>query len=104
MPLGVGKLKSLQTLSKIIIGGENDFSITQLKDLKNLSGSVSIKGLNKVKEATEAREANLSQKKLNELELEWSGSKKETDIKEVLDALKPYDGDLKKLGIVNYCG
>nr|GEX24975.1 hypothetical protein [Tanacetum cinerariifolium] len=104
MPLGVGKLKSLQTLSKIIIGGENDFSITQLKDLKNLSGSVSIRGLNNVKEATEAREANLSQKKLNELELKWSGSKKETDINEVLDALKPYDGDLKKLGIVNYCG
>nr|GEW94025.1 hypothetical protein [Tanacetum cinerariifolium] len=48
MPLGVGELKSLQTLSKIIIGRENDFSITQLKDLKNLSGSVSIKGLNKM--------------------------------------------------------
>ncbi|GJZ26846.1 NB-ARC domains-containing protein [Tanacetum coccineum] len=108
MPLGIGELKSLQTLSKIIIGGENDFSIAQLKELKNLRGSVSIKGLNKVKEATEAREANLSQKKLNELELEWSdesdGSGQQTDIKEVLDALKPYDGDLKKLGIVNYCG
>ncbi|GJR83963.1 NB-ARC domains-containing protein [Tanacetum coccineum] len=56
MPLGIGELKSLQTLSKIIIGGENDFSITQLKDLKNLRGSVSIKGLNKVKEANRARE------------------------------------------------
>ncbi|GKA64674.1 NBS-LRR resistance-like protein [Tanacetum coccineum] len=107
MPLGIGELKSLQTLSKIIIGGENDFSITQIKDLKNLRGSVSIKGLNKVKEATEAREANLSQLRLNELELEWSdvsdGSKKD-NVKEVLDALKPCDGDLKKLGIVNYCG
>ncbi|GKC42060.1 NB-ARC domains-containing protein, partial [Tanacetum coccineum] len=86
MPLGIGELKSLQTLSTIIIGGENptnssskiiiwgenDFSVTQLKDLKNLLWSVSIKGLNKVKEATEAREANLSQKKLNELELEWN--------------------------------
>ncbi|GKC13362.1 NB-ARC domains-containing protein [Tanacetum coccineum] len=108
MPLGIGELKSLQTLSKIIIGGENDFCITQLKDLKNLRGGVSIEGLNKVKEATEAREANLSQKKLNELELVWSdvsdGSVKETDIKDVLDALKPYDGDLKNLRIVNYCG
>nr|GEU80536.1 NBS-LRR resistance-like protein [Tanacetum cinerariifolium] len=109
MPLGMDELKSLQTLSKIIIGGENDFSITQLRELKNLRGSVSIKGLNKVKEATEAREANLSQKKLNELKLEWSddesdGSGQETDIKEVLDALKPCDGDLKKLEIVNYCG
>ncbi|GKA78672.1 NB-ARC domains-containing protein [Tanacetum coccineum] len=102
MPLGIGELKSLQTLSTIIIGGENDFSVTQLKDLKNLRGSVSIKGLNKVKEATEAREANLSQKKLNELELEWSDDVSETE--EVLDALKPYDGDLKKLVIIYYCG
>ncbi|GKD85025.1 NB-ARC domains-containing protein, partial [Tanacetum coccineum] len=93
--------KSLQ----IIIGGENYFSITQLKDLKNLRGSVSIKGTNKVKEATEAREANLSQKNLNGCWMErCDGSKKETDIREVLDALKPYDGDLKKLGIMNYCG
>ncbi|GKC14430.1 NBS-LRR resistance-like protein [Tanacetum coccineum] len=71
----------------------------------NLRGSVSIKGTNKVKEATEAREANLSQKNLNGCWMErCDGSKKETDIREVLDALKPYDGDLKKLGIMNYCG
>ncbi|GKC15433.1 NB-ARC domains-containing protein [Tanacetum coccineum] len=49
LPVGVAKLKSLQTLSKIIIGGENDFSITQLVDFQNLHGKVSIEGLEKVK-------------------------------------------------------
>ncbi|GJY57348.1 NB-ARC domains-containing protein [Tanacetum coccineum] len=108
MPLGVAKLKSLQTLSKIIIGGENDFSITQLKDFENLHGKVSIEGLEKVKNATEAREANLSQKRLTELEVEWSdvadASQKDTTENEVLGALKPYNDCLEKLGIVNYMG
>ncbi|GJU04439.1 NB-ARC domains-containing protein [Tanacetum coccineum] len=106
LPLGVDELKSLQTLSKIIIGGENDFSITKLKDFENLHGKVSIKGLDEVKNAAEAREANLSQKRLTELEVEWTdvsdGSRVETSDKEVLDVLKPDNDGLKKLEIVNY--
>ncbi|PWA77150.1 NB-ARC domains-containing protein [Artemisia annua] len=108
LPLGVAKLKSLQTLSKIIIGGENDFLITQLKEFENLCGKVSIQGLEKVKNATEAREADLSQKRLTELEVEWSdisdASQKDTTENDVLDALKPYNDCLKRLGIVNYLG
>ncbi|PWA73994.1 NBS-LRR resistance-like protein [Artemisia annua] len=108
LPLGVAKLKNLQTLSKIIIGGEIDFSITQLKDFENLHGKVSIEGLEKVKNATEARVANLSQKRLTEFELEWSdisdASRKDTTENDVLDALKPYNDGLEKLGIVNYLG
>ncbi|PWA57057.1 NB-ARC domains-containing protein [Artemisia annua] len=108
LPLGVAKLKSLQTLSKIIIGGENDFSITNLKDFENLHGKVSIEGLEKVKNATEAREADLSQKKLTELEVEWSdisdASQNDTTENDVLDALKPYNDCLKRLGIVKYLG
>ncbi|PWA45586.1 NB-ARC domains-containing protein [Artemisia annua] len=108
LPVGVAKLKSLQTLSKIIIGGENDFSITQLKDFENLHGKVSIQGLEKVQKAPEAREADLSQKRLTELKFEWSdvsyASRKETTDNDVLDALKPYNDCLKRLGIVNYLG
>ncbi|PWA87942.1 NBS-LRR resistance-like protein [Artemisia annua] len=108
LPLGVAKLKSLQTLSKIIIGGENDFSITQITDFENLCGKVSIKGLEKVENAMEAREADLSQKRLTELEVEWSGvsdaSRKDTTENDVLDALKPYNDCLKRLGILNYLG
>nr|GEV32203.1 putative disease resistance RPP13-like protein 1 [Tanacetum cinerariifolium] len=59
MPLGIGELKILQTLSKIIIGGDNGFAITELKGLKNLRGDVSIKGQEKVENAMHAREAHI---------------------------------------------
>ncbi|PWA86158.1 NB-ARC domains-containing protein [Artemisia annua] len=108
MPSGIGELKSLQTLSKIIIGGENDFLITELKNFENLHGKVSIEGLEKVKYATEAREADLSQKRLTEFKVVWSdvsyASRKDTTEKDVLDALKPYNDCLKRLDIVNYLG
>ncbi|PWA52828.1 NBS-LRR resistance-like protein [Artemisia annua] len=108
LPLGVAKLKSLQTLSKIVIGGENDFSITQLKDFENLQGKVSIEGLEKVKNATEARDASLSQKRLIDFEVEWSEASgitpMETTENAILDALKPNNDCLKRLGIVNYLG
>ncbi|PWA88606.1 LRR and NB-ARC domains-containing disease resistance protein [Artemisia annua] len=108
LPLGVAKLKSLQTLSKIIIGGENDFPITQLKDFENLHGKVSIEGLEKVKNATDAREANLSQKSLTDFEVKWSAASRitplETTENAILDALKPNNDCLKRLDIVNYPG
>ncbi|PWA90851.1 NB-ARC domains-containing protein [Artemisia annua] len=108
LPLGIGELKSIQTLSKIVIGGENDFSIAQLKDFQNLQGKISFKGLDKVRKATEAREAYLSHKRLTELEVEWSdvsdSSRNDTTENDVLDALKPYNECLKRLGIVNYLG
>ncbi|KAJ0478578.1 putative P-loop containing nucleoside triphosphate hydrolase, leucine-rich repeat domain superfamily [Helianthus annuus] len=108
MPLGIGKLKSLQTLSKIIIGGDNGLAIAELKDLTNLHGKTHIKGLEKVEIASHASEANLSQKRLSGLELEWSDvftdSRKKSLEKEVLDALKPHSESLIKLGIVSYGG
>ncbi|PWA97451.1 NB-ARC domains-containing protein [Artemisia annua] len=108
LPLGIGELKSVQTLSKIIIGGENDFSIAQLKDFENLQGKISFEGLEKVRNATEAREACLSQKRLTELEVKWSyasdASRNDTTENDVLDALKPYNECLKRLHVVYYPG
>ncbi|KAJ0716562.1 putative P-loop containing nucleoside triphosphate hydrolase, leucine-rich repeat domain superfamily [Helianthus annuus] len=72
MPLGIGELKGLQTLSKIIIGGENGFEITKLKDFKNLHGKISIVGLDKVQNAIHVREANFSQKRFTDLEVVWN--------------------------------
>ncbi|XP_023759184.1 putative disease resistance protein At3g14460 [Lactuca sativa] len=71
MPLGIGDLKGLQTLSKIIIGGENSFAITELKNLQNLHGKVSIWGLGNVQNEMEACGAHLSPKRLSGLELNW---------------------------------
>ncbi|CAH1412464.1 unnamed protein product [Lactuca virosa] len=108
MPLGILELKSLQTLYGIVIEGENGFSITELKDLKIIQGKLSIKGLEKVPGLTYAQEANLSEKRLTDLELEWSdvfdGSRKEALEKEVLTKLKPHNVTLKELKIVSYGG
>nr|XP_043635538.1 putative disease resistance RPP13-like protein 1 [Erigeron canadensis]XP_043635539.1 putative disease resistance RPP13-like protein 1 [Erigeron canadensis] len=87
LPSGIGDLNNLQTLSKIIIKGVNGFEITELKELKNLCGKISIKG---------------------ELEVEWSNvsgvSRNEMVEKEVLNELKPCNTSLKQLKVVSYGG
>ncbi|KAD6453262.1 hypothetical protein E3N88_07967 [Mikania micrantha] len=109
LPLGIGELKSLQTLSKIIIGGKSGFEITKLKDLEHLRGEVSIVGLEKVKNATDASVANLSQKRLSKLEVVWSetwdDSRNEMLEKDVLNELMPCNDKLLiKLIIRSYGG
>ncbi|KAK1418901.1 hypothetical protein QVD17_28052 [Tagetes erecta] len=108
MPSGIGELKSLQTLSKIIIGVESGFEIAKLKDFNNLSGKVSIMGLDKVKNTSDARVANFSQKILTEFEVIWSdeldGSRNEILEKEVLNELKPCNDKLTQLKIMLYGG
>ncbi|KAJ0478846.1 putative P-loop containing nucleoside triphosphate hydrolase, leucine-rich repeat domain superfamily [Helianthus annuus] len=105
LPLGIGELKSLQTLTRIIIGGNSGFAITELKGLKDLNGEISIEGLNKVQSSMHAREANLSFKGINKLELKWDdGSASETLEKEVLNELKPRSDKLKMLEVECYEG
>ncbi|KAK1418899.1 hypothetical protein QVD17_28050 [Tagetes erecta] len=108
MPLGIGELKSLQTLSKIVIGGESGIEIAKLKEFKNLCGKISIIGLEKVLNVTHADDADFSQKRLSELELVWSdepyGSRNEVLEKEVLTKLKPCNDKLYQLKIRSYGG
>ncbi|KAJ0860884.1 putative leucine-rich repeat domain superfamily [Helianthus annuus] len=104
-PLGIGELKSLQTLTKIVIGGDGGFAITELKGLNNLGGELSIEGLCKVQSTVDAHEAKLSLKKLTKLELNWGdGSQHGTPQKEVLEELKPDSEWLKELSIDSYGG
>ncbi|PWA45643.1 NB-ARC domains-containing protein [Artemisia annua] len=69
MPLGIGELKNLH-LSKVIIGGDNNFAISGLKNLKNFHREVSIHGLDKVQNAPQAQELIFSQKGFSELKAE----------------------------------
>ncbi|CAI9287896.1 unnamed protein product [Lactuca saligna] len=108
MPLGIGALTSLQTLSKIIIGEANGFKISELKGLLHLQGQISITGLHKVLNAIHAKEVNLQQKKgIRDLEMEWSDvfddSRNENIEYEVLEGLRPYE-KLRSLKILNYLG
>uniref|UniRef100_A0A251SXK3 Putative NB-ARC n=1 Tax=Helianthus annuus TaxID=4232 RepID=A0A251SXK3_HELAN len=105
LPLGIGELESLQTLTKIIIEGDDGFAINELKGLTNLHEEVSITGLHKVQSAKHAREANLSLKKITKLELQWvDGSRMDTVEEEVLNELKPNSDTLKTLSVVSYGG
>nr|XP_043606190.1 putative disease resistance protein At3g14460 isoform X2 [Erigeron canadensis]XP_043606191.1 putative disease resistance protein At3g14460 isoform X2 [Erigeron canadensis] len=108
MPMGVGEMKSLQTLSKIDIGGENEFPISRLKNLKNLRRRVCIYGLDKLKNNDQVQEVNLSQMRLSELVVQWSDvcdwSLKQRLKTEVLSVLKPHTHNLKKLEIMSYGG
>ncbi|KAJ0673180.1 putative P-loop containing nucleoside triphosphate hydrolase, leucine-rich repeat domain superfamily [Helianthus annuus] len=105
LPLGIGELKSLQTLTKIIIEGHGGFALTELKGLKDLHGEISIEGLNKVQSSMHAREANLPLKAINKLELKWDDvSGRETLEKEILNELKPRSDKLKMLEVKYYKG
>ncbi|KAJ0450299.1 putative virus X resistance protein-like, coiled-coil [Helianthus annuus] len=108
LPFGIGELESLQTLTKIIIEGDDGFAINELKGLTNLHREVSIEGLHKVQCAKHAQEANLSLKKITGLELQWvnefDGSRIGTHENDVLNELKPNSDTLKELSIVSYGG
>ncbi|KAL7616743.1 hypothetical protein Lser_V15G03630 [Lactuca serriola] len=95
LPLGIGGLTSLQTLSKVMIEEANGFKISDLKELSDLHGRLSIIGLDKVINPIHAKDANLHQKKgLEVLEMEWSDnlfddSRDERIEYEVLEELRP---------------
>ncbi|PWA91334.1 NB-ARC domains-containing protein [Artemisia annua] len=109
MPLGISEMKSLQTLSnKVVVVENNEFFISGLKNFKNFQGKISIHGLDKVLSARDIREVNLSQKRVSELDVEWSNdfndARSETLENEVTNALKPHSDNLKDLKIVSYGG
>ncbi|KAI8570672.1 hypothetical protein RHMOL_Rhmol01G0054300 [Rhododendron molle] len=108
MPPKIGKLTSLQTLSNFIIGNGNGSMITELGSLIHLRGTLSISGLENVKDASDAKRANLKDKQgLNVLRMEWSNisdnSHNESVESQVLDILEPHK-KLKELSINGYGG
>nr|XP_043610467.1 putative disease resistance RPP13-like protein 1 [Erigeron canadensis] len=107
-PLRLGELTGLQTLSKVIVGGADEFKISDLKGLLHLQGQLSIERLDKVIDATQAKEANLQQKKgLCDMEMKWSdvfdSSRNEVTEYEVLEGLQPFEM-LTSLKILYYGG
>ncbi|CAL9137003.1 unnamed protein product [Musa textilis] len=116
MPEGLGRLSCLHTLSKYIVGVGAGRGIGQLKEL-NLSGKLEIYGLGNVRDAANAREANLHSKRdLHTLALCWGvvDWTEEESLSEnveptaenseaLLEALAPPDG-IKVLSIWGYGG
>ena len=101
LPKGIGRLSSLQTLDVFIVSshGNDECQLGDLRNLNNLRGRLSIKGLDEVKDAGEAEKAELKYKiHLQHLDLEF-GRKEGT--KGVAEALQPHP-NLKSLRIFDY--
>ncbi|XP_034695614.1 disease resistance protein RGA2-like [Vitis riparia] len=100
LPKGIGRLSSLQTLDVFIVSsyGNDECQIGDLRNLNNLRGRLSIKGLDKVNDAGEAEKAELKNKILQRLDLEF-GRKEGT--KGVAEALQPHP-NLISLRIFDY--
>ncbi|KAL7233365.1 hypothetical protein ACSBR1_017065 [Camellia fascicularis] len=108
MPLGMGKLASLQTLSNFIVTKNNGLQIKELGNLIYLRGKLCLSGLQNVVNHLDAREANLNDKQgLDVLSMEWSvnldDSRDGRVETEVLDMLRPHK-NLKELHIKGYLG
>ncbi|GKV36894.1 hypothetical protein SLEP1_g44978 [Rubroshorea leprosula] len=109
MPREIANLKNLLILPKFIVGKTNGLRLSDVKNLLNLRGYLSVLNLQNVSNIQDAREANLDMiEGLNELVLGWTfdfdDSRKGSDIvAEVLNALRPHQ-NLKKLTISCYGG
>jgi Leucine-rich repeat (LRR) protein len=112
MPHGIGHLTDLQTLTMFNIG--NDLlhcSISELKNLNGLRGHVHVTGLENIKTANDAGEANMMGKHLLEaLTLEWSYQEEDMDddmrkeiTNEILQNIQP-NSNIMELAIRNYAG
>ncbi|CAH2080635.1 unnamed protein product [Thlaspi arvense] len=108
MPLGIGKLTSLQTLSHFIITKGNGSRIKELGDLNHLGGALCVSGLENIVNVEDVRKANLKNKlRLSKLSLLWSETSDELQDQsvraKVFDVLQP-PKNLRELLISGYHG
>ncbi|KAK4352791.1 hypothetical protein RND71_028309 [Anisodus tanguticus] len=106
MPPRIGLLTCLKTLSCFIVGTKKGYQLRELQNL-NLYGLISITYLERVKNDTGAKEANLSAKaNLHSLSMSWDidgPHRYESEEVKVLEALEPHP-NLKYLEIVAFGG
>ncbi|XP_056165793.1 putative disease resistance protein RGA3 [Syzygium oleosum] len=107
-PLYIGNLVDLEMLSKFIVGIENGSRLKELKNLNNLERELCIFDLHKVREAGDAKDANLCMKEgICQLNMQWCNDfenfRDEELEAEVLDFLCPHQ-NLANLEISYYGG
>ncbi|XP_021831969.1 putative disease resistance RPP13-like protein 1 [Prunus avium] len=106
MPVQMGRLKSLRTLTAFVVGKSKGSSIRELREFPQLRGKLSILKLQNVVDARDALQANMKHKKdLKEVEFSWDAEEADDSQKEkdVLDKLQPCV-NLEKLTIRFYGG
>ncbi|XP_057781717.1 putative disease resistance protein RGA3 [Salvia miltiorrhiza] len=105
LPMGIGGLTSLQTLTHFPVGDENGCKIEELGSLNDLKGELYICNLERVHDKEKARKANLFQNsKILKLGLEWGDEREgERNDENVLEGLQPHS-DLREFDISGYKG
>ncbi|XP_027158563.1 putative disease resistance protein RGA3 [Coffea eugenioides] len=105
MPPKIGQLTCLQTLRFFNVGHDKGRQIEELGFLKNLSGRLVIRNLERVKDKEAAQRADLFGKpNLYKLEFEWSWDRNGVmNDKNVLKGLQPHP-NLKSLTIRDFMG
>ncbi|XP_058108868.1 disease resistance protein RGA2-like [Magnolia sinica] len=109
LPEGIGRLTELRTLTKFIVGGDDQgCKCGELKHLNHLQGTLPITGLQNIRSRDEASEAELHEKQhLRALSLEYDdedGEPLDDEVKrmeDVLKSLQPHT-NLKELEIWHY--
>ncbi|XP_078179391.1 putative disease resistance protein RGA4 isoform X2 [Carex rostrata] len=104
MPPHLGRLTSLQTLSRFVVSKGDGCRINELNKL-NLRGVLCISKLENVENGDDAKEARLNKKKhLDFLILRWSAGKcSDSDNEEVIRQLEP-SREIKRIWIEGYNG
>ncbi|MCI34287.1 disease resistance protein, partial [Trifolium medium] len=68
----------------------------------NLKGDLYIKHLERVKSVMSAKEANMSSKHINNLQLSWEGNEEsqlQKNVEEILEVLQPQTQQLESLAV-----
>jgi hypothetical protein len=101
----VGQLKFLQELKEFRVQQEDGFEISQLENLNEIRGSLSIFDLENATKKEEAYRARIKDKKhLRKLSLSWGTVSISSAIqKEIIEILKPHNY-LAHLCVINYAG
>ncbi|KAG8646223.1 putative disease resistance RPP13-like protein 1 [Manihot esculenta] len=115
MPPHIGNLTGLCLLTKFVIGGSNG-RVTELKKLSGLQGQLHIENLGTVVDIQDADLANMKDKHISKLNLEWNQSGtwigprefsydliNSSDEEQVLNSLRPHQS-LSSLSIVSFGG
>ncbi|KAJ4767205.1 Disease resistance protein [Rhynchospora pubera] len=106
---GIGSLTSLQELEEFLVSKEKGYSIKELGDMTELTGSLYIRDLENVNTMVEASAARLNDKEyLTALHLLWSEEtrvilEEECIESQVLESLRPND-HLKEITIKGFMG
>ncbi|CBI25804.3 unnamed protein product, partial [Vitis vinifera] len=107
---GIGRLKSLQRLTRFIVGQKDGLRIGELGELSEIRGKLYISNMENVVSVNDASRANMKDKSyLDELIFDWGDectngvTQSGATTHDILNKLQPHP-NLKQLSITNYPG